>query len=379
MSESNQVHRNSVIIIPSLNPDKNLLSYIDSLIKSGFEKIILVDDGSADQYKYIFEAARSRQECEVLVHMVNMGKGRALKDAMNVYCQKYAGCFLGVITVDSDGQHLREDVIKLDEALRRCPEALALGVRDFDHPFVPFKSRFGNKLTRHVLRIFIGRANAVINAADTGTEAAGMTGISDTQTGLRAIPNACVYRYLTLAGERFEYETNMLIDALRMRTPIQEVKIQTVYLNENKETHFRPVADSAAIYGMIFFTFFKYTFSSVSSFLIDYSVYGIVIFLLGGMQMAPKIWLAAFAARSLSSVYNYVMNMAVVFQNTREKKKTLAKYYTLCILQACSSALLIWMLCSQCMISEMAAKLAVDTILFLVSYQIQKNWVFAKE
>ena len=110
--------RNSVLIIPSLNPDESLITYVRELIADGFTKIILVNDGSGPQSRPTFDTIGSWPECDLLVHTVNMGKGRSLKDAFNYYCQKYADHYAGVITVDADGQHTREDVIRLDESLR---------------------------------------------------------------------------------------------------------------------------------------------------------------------------------------------------------------------------------------------------------------------
>ena len=363
--------RNSALIIPSLNPDDKLLPYMKRLIANGFKKIILVDDGSSEEYQAVFEAAAALPECDLLVHTVNMGKGRALKDAFNFYCQKYAGKYLGVITVDADGQHTVEDVVRLDASLKQSPEALVLGVRDFDDPSVPFKSRFGNKMTKYVMQMLIGSARRE-DPQDHG----GSGRISDTQTGMRAIPDYCITEYLTLPGERFEYETNMLIQALHTHTPIREVGIRTVYIDENSGTHFRPLEDSFAIYRLIFSTFLKYMLASLSAFLIDYSIFGMFILVTGLLPVGVRIWCATAAARIVSSFYNYMMNRTVVFQAESNMKLTMAKYYTLCIIQCCCSAGLVWLLCSRTGCPEMSAKLLVDGLLFLAGYQIQKNWVF---
>ncbi len=363
--------RNSVLIIPSLNPDERLISYIKDLIAKGFSKIILIDDGSSPTSRDIFQAADALPECDLLVHTVNMGKGRSLKDAFNYYCQNYSKDYLGIITADSDGQHLSEDIIRLDTALSKTPDTLILGCRDFDKPSVPLKSSFGNKMTRQALRLLIGSARQPEPGKRTKA-------ISDTQTGLRAIPNSLIKNYLTLAGEHFEYETNMLIEALHTNTAIKEITIQTVYINENSETHFRPLADSFAIYKQIFSTFLKYTFASLSSFFIDYSIYSLLILLLGFLPLAPKIWTASVCARIFSSLYNYGMNMSIVFKNNTNKRMTLAKYYTLCILQLCCSSLFVWLVCAKTHLSEITVKLFVDSFLFIASFYIQKNWVFQK-
>lgn len=363
--------RNSVLIIPSLNPDEHLITYVKELAANGFSDMILVDDGSSPGSQAVFETLRAMPECDLFVHTVNMGKGRSLKDAFNYYCQKYAGRYHGVITADSDGQHTVADIIRLDDALLESPEALILGVRDFDHPSVPFKSRFGNKITKYVLGLFIGRMR------QSGGQRRIV--ISDTQTGLRAIPNALITDYLTLAGERFEYETNMLIEAQHMQTPVKEVQIQTVYINDNSETHFRPLADSFAIYRLIFSAFLKYTFSSLTAFLIDYSLYAMFVYFLGFLALGPKIFLASAAARAVSSLYNYTVNRSLVFSGGGGHKKTLGKYYTLCILQLCCSALLVWTICRYLYLSEVTVKLFVDMFLFVISYYLQKNWVFREK
>lgn len=364
--------RNSVLVIPSLNPDERLVSYVKGLISYQFSKIILVDDGSDPKAKEIFAALHSLPECDLLVHSVNMGKGRSLKDAFNYYLQKYSQDYTGVITVDADGQHTLEDVIRLDAALPQHSDELILGVRDFDAPSVPWKSKWGNKMTKYVLRLLIGGAQK--KGDNQRTKA-----ISDTQTGMRAVPNKLISSYLTLEGERFEYETNMLIEALHAHTPIQEICIQTVYIDDNRETHFRPLADSIAIYRQIFATFFKYMLASLSSFLVDYSIYSLLILALGMLPLAVRIWIATAAARILSSLYNYYINRSVVFKNDTNCKKTLERYYALCIIQLCSSAQLVWLICRSTHASEMPVKLLVDSLLFVASYYFQKNWVFRKE
>ena len=44
----------SILVIPALNPPAHLLEYVDQLIASGAEHLVLVDDGSASEYKPIF-------------------------------------------------------------------------------------------------------------------------------------------------------------------------------------------------------------------------------------------------------------------------------------------------------------------------------------
>lgn len=349
--------RNSVLIIPSLNPDEKLIDYVDALLSEGFERIILVDDGSREDLKPIFTTLE-RRGCDLLVHARNMGKGRALKDALNHYLNRYANECLGVITADSDGQHLVKDVIRLDDAMGEGGDALLLGVRDFDDPSVPFKSRNGNKITRAVMKLLIGGS------------------ISDTQTGLRGIPNRLCYEYLTLEGERFEYETTMLIETLKKEIPIREIVIDTVYINDNRETHFNPIRDSIAIYRLILSTFMKYAFSSIASFLVDYGLFCLLVALLAGVPQARRIWIGTVVARVLSSLFNYAVNRSVVFKSEGSVRRTMMRYYGLVVAQMCCSAALVLLATKALGWPETGVKPIVDVLLFLVSFQIQRRFVF---
>ena len=72
-----------VPIIPSLDPDNKLILLVNNLIKSGYKKIIIVDDGTKD--KTIFNKLKEYKECIILTHEENKGKGEALKTAFNYY------------------------------------------------------------------------------------------------------------------------------------------------------------------------------------------------------------------------------------------------------------------------------------------------------
>lgn len=350
-----------VIIIPSLNPNIYLVDYIKKLIENGFSKIIVINDGSNIDTKPIFDTIASFKECDVLCHAVNMGKGRALKDAFNYYCNQYYSDYSGVITVDADGQHEIDDVVKIDMALGVYSDSLTLGVRNFDDPCVPFKSRFGNKMTMIIIKYLLGGD------------------IHDTQTGLRGIPNSLIKTYLTLYGERYEYETSMLIEALHQHTPIHEIVIQTIYIEGNKETHFKPVTDSFSIYRLIFSTFFKYILSSLSCFVIDYALFCVLILILSGIELVERVWISTIVSRIISSFCNYLANRNYVFHNRDKHQITVIKYYILCIFQMCCSATLVWLASEKLKIAETLIKLIVDMLLFLLSFQFQKRWVFKED
>lgn len=350
--------RQSIIIIPSLDPDESLINFVDNLKKEGFLKIILVNDGSHPSKSQIFSSLRDNASCDLLIHAKNMGKGRALKNAFNHYLVHYAQNHNGVITVDADGQHSIEDIIKVDDVLSQDPSSLILGCRDFDNDSVPWKSSFGNKLTRIIMKYLIGLS------------------VTDTQTGLRGIPNSLLANYLDLFGERFEYETSMLIDATQRHTSIQEITIQTIYLDDNRATHFHPLLDSVRIYRLLFSMFLRYTAASLSSFVLDYGLFCLMIFLLSRQSATIRIWTATVIARLISSFYNFLVNKTAVFRSKANLFRTMLRYYILCAGIMISSASLVSVLYDLTNWKEAFIKLIIDTLLFFVSYKLQQNWIF---
>ena len=343
---------NTIIIIPALNPDEKLISYV---IQAGEKQILIIDDGSSDDCRFIFDFLEEKEECIVLRHAINMGKGRALKDAFNYCLTNLSQTASGVITVDSDGQHSVEDVLRMKEALTEYTDSLILGARNFSQENVPPKSAFGNKMTRVVIRLLYGG------------------NIADTQTGLRAMSYQVLPAFLTLFGERFEYETGMLIEALQKKIPIKEIEIKTIYYAENKGTHFRPVSDSWKIYKLIFGTFFKYAFSSFSSSIIDLGSFQLFSYLLKGTNLSVQVWMATILARIISSLYNYCVNRNIVFKQDCKGNNTFLKYYILCVCQMCTSAALVYLFVRVIGLPRLFIKVIVDMLLFFVSFRIQKN------
>lgn len=216
----------TTILIPAYEPDERLLNLIGQLKKMPDTRIVIVDDGSGEAYRPIFDAARAAG-CIVLRHEVNRGKGRALKTGFRYLLD--AGERGPVVCADSDGQHLPADIGRVAAAVREQGCSLVLGSRRFTGK-VPLRSRFGNAVTRFVF------------AFTTGTK------IYDTQTGLRGYSSGMLEWLCSVPGERFEYEMNLLLGAKRKGCTLAEVFIDTVYLDDNKSSHFRPLADSARIY-----------------------------------------------------------------------------------------------------------------------------------
>lgn len=353
------------VVLPSLDPDEKLAAVVDGLLEYGFTDIILVNDGSKpENLHYFYELDQQHPEISLLHHPKNLGKGAALKNAFRFFLENRPNG-TGVVTVDGDNQHHPADT-------RACclhmleSGHVTLGCRDFTLDHVPARSRFGNQTTSAIFKIFVGLT------------------ISDTQTGLRAFPRKVLDAMVNVSGDRFEYETNMLLAFKEQGIPFDEVKIRTVYIEENKSSHFRVFRDSWRIYKLILAHFFRYTLSSIVCFVVDAgAVYILNLLLKNTLAGAVLTTACEGIARLLSSLLNFYMNKKLVFQSNVNTGKAMLRYYCLAIPQA-----LVQILLTQGVYILFAIRddqsgvrtvihVLVMCILFLLSYTIQQRWVFA--
>ncbi|MCC5890646.1 MAG: bifunctional glycosyltransferase family 2/GtrA family protein [Alkalibacterium sp.] len=351
--------KNCIIVIPVLNPDKSFYPYVEKLHKERFRSILIVNDGSEEELEYIFNRCKHLEGVKVLKHAVNLGKGRALKSAFNyILNNEHLREAEGVITVDADGQHKLEDVMTLCGRLSESERKLVLGVRSFEEKHVPRKNMLGNTITRKVFKLLYG------------------TSLQDTQTGLRGLSMDILQYYIDLEGERFNYETNMLIETVSKRFDIEEVPIETVYIDDNNSSHFNKVKDSFEIYLLLFKNFFKFISVSFISFIIDISLFQLFLFILRFTFSRRQIVAATLLARAGSSLFNYTMNRSFVFESGKKWNKTIVGYYTLVVAEALLSGFSVYLLYQLTGIRQVVIKVFVDLIIFLISYRVQKLIVF---
>jgi glycosyltransferase involved in cell wall biosynthesis len=215
-----------IVVAPVYQPGHHLIRFVTELREAApHVGVVVVDDGSGPAYAGVLEAAEGAG-CAVLRHPANRGKGAALKTGL----RHVAGSDPGrhVVTADADGQHSVGDVLRVADHVRLTGR-IVLGVRRFSGA-VPLRSRFGNTLTRLLFRAATGRP------------------VQDTQTGLRAYPDRLLDWLLSVPGERFEYEMNVLLRAARAGHPIEELAIATTYLDDPGSSHFGSLTDSARVY-----------------------------------------------------------------------------------------------------------------------------------
>lgn len=340
-----------IALIPAYEPDQSFLELLRQLRTAGLEPVV-VDDGSGDGCRSLF--ARAARTAVVLTHETNGGKGRALKTGLS-YIRDHFPSDAVVVTLDADGQHRAEDAVRCAEAAQRTPDRLVLGCRSF-RAGVPLRSRFGNGVTRAVYR------------ASTGTP------VRDTQTGLRAFSVSLIPFLLTIEGERYEYEMNVLLACSRRRIPFEEVEIATIYQDGNAGSHFHTFRDSYLIYKEIL----KFAGSSFTCFLLDYGLYSLLVLLTapwGGVSVP----FSNVAARTVSAGVNFTLNKRLVFRSRDSVVRTSAQYFLLAACILCGNTLFLNWLVNGLGADKFAAKLVTEFTFFTISWFFQKFFIFRRQ
>ncbi|MFA6675456.1 MAG: glycosyltransferase [Bacilli bacterium] len=222
------LHEDVIILIPSYEPEENIVFLTKQLSEEGYP-LLVVNDGSSKIYDPIFDKVKNY--AEVISYDKNKGKGYALKNGINHIRKNYPNVNY-VITADGDGQHSIKDIEKVYNKLTETNE-LVFGVRHFDRD-VPFKSRFGNSFSKFTRSL-------------TTKEY-----IPDDQCGLRGFSRKYFRKLLKISGQKYDYEMNVLMLFQLRHYPINYLDIETIYLNQNKSSHFAPFKDTARIQASIF-------------------------------------------------------------------------------------------------------------------------------
>ena len=319
-------------LIPAYKPNENLIYFVQSLEKRGIE-VVVVDDGSGEEYLPLFSQLGKNSNARIIRFYINQGKGAALKEGLS-YLNNIEGDFT-VITLDADGQHS------------------LLGSREQSKDS-PLRSRIGNYITKKVF------------CFSTGVD------IEDTQTGMRAFRKKFIPKLLEIEGERYEYEMNMLLEFAKEGIKMKEYPIETIYINDNEESHFDTVKDSIRIYSQMI----KFCTSSRLSFGIDFVIYSISLIMSGSILFSNAF------ARIISLHFNFFINKKFVFEEGKSGKTSSREYFSYLGLAAfifVMNTLILRGIVETFYINAIIAKILTEVILFTLSYLVQKKLVFSRE
>ncbi len=342
---ADQTLQQAGVLIPARRMEPGLIPLLTALCQAGFGAVIVVNDGMNPGERQTLDAFVANCPVHALHHAVNLGKGRALKTGFN-YVSSHSLGIRVLLTADADGQHAVEDIVRIALVALQQPGAVVLGCRSFGQE-VPLRSRAGNQLTRLIFYLFSGR------------------GVRDTQTGLRAFPLQILPLLLPLEGERYEYEMSVLAHLSRRPVPFVEVPIQTIYLDGNRSSCFDPVRDSMRIY----FVLARFYASSLVSAALDLVVFSITFWITRNI-------LVSVVTGRMSSLLNFALNRSLVFRSQNSIPTALGRYYILAAVLAAISYGAICELSTWLGWNMIAIKILVETALSLVSFSVQRTFVF---
>lgn len=337
----------NAILIPAYKPDDKLVALTDQLLTHDDLKLVVVDDGSGEAFRPVFEALDKR--VTLISYPDNKGKGGALKTGIRYIMDHMPECER-LVTADADGQHRYADIRKVLDKSEEMPGALVLGSRAFDGD-VPLRSRFGNAMTRQVFAIASG------------------VKVRDTQTGLRGFDRDGMRLFVDVPGDRYEYEINMLLTAARAEMPIYEVTIETVYLNDNESSHFNPLKDSLRIYACIL----KFACSSLICFGIDYVLFQLL------RTFIPLTWVSNLLARIVSASVNFMLNKKLVFKGNEKTLPAVLKYAALAVFIYLIDTAILALLYEKLGWSRYVVKIISGVLGYLISFPVQGRIVYRKQ
>lgn len=333
------------VLIPAYEPTDKMLNLILELKAKTNYKILIVDDGSGNRYRELFNKAEA-YGCTVLHYSKNKGKGHALKTGFAYLHSSFEPD--SVVCADSDGQHSVADIIKLAEAIDINKMEMVLGIRKFEGK-VPFKSRLGNSVTALIFKLATGLS------------------INDTQTGLRGYPYKLMPWLCSIEGKGFEYELNLLLKGKSSNISIKQLPIATIYENNNKSTHFRPIRDSINVLMPIF----KFCSSSIISGVLDFILLFVFQWLTGSLFWGVVL------ARVISSLFNYSINRILVFKTKNiPNMQSASRYFGLVFVIMILNYCLLSFMTNTIGINNILSKLFTEVTLFIMSYIVQKFFVF---
>lgn len=273
----------STVVIPAYQPDCQLTELAKQLCENGFS-VLIVNDGSSSECNGIF--AQCEDYAKVIHSSSNQGKGAALKKGFSAAVEFFPR-EESIITADADGQHRVEDIIRVREKLEEGRD-FVLTVRYLQGK-IPFRSKFGNDLSRIVYTVMNGHY------------------FDDNQSGLRGFNKKHIEWLLKVKGDKYDYEMNMLCFADKQGIKITTIPIKAIYIDGNKSSHFNPVKDTLRIY--------KRLFSSVWPSLVGVALWEALTILISVFTNINTARIAVPASVLISVFVSVLLQRFVVFRN----------------------------------------------------------------
>jgi len=193
-------------VIPAHNEQKHIGMVIKE-IKKYIYNVVVIDDGSKDK---TFKIAK-KSKAIVLRHLVNLGKGAALKTGCDYALRNKADI---IIAIDADAQHDPKEIPRFLEKIKNYDIVLTYRKVNKNMPAI---LRFGNWFINKTISFLYGIK------------------IKDSQCGYRAF-TAEAYKRLRWKASDYSMESEMLAKVGRYKLSYCEIPIETIYSDKYKGT-----------------------------------------------------------------------------------------------------------------------------------------------
>lgn len=214
---------NICVLIPSFNEEKTIGWLVRSVLELGYHAVVM-DDGSRDNTAQVARA----HGAEVFVNDRNLGKGATLRKGFEILKERD---YDALVIMDADGQHLPKDIAQFVKLYQEKKPGVIVGNRMSRAKGMPLVRWLTNRVMSYFLSKKCGQA------------------VPDSQCGFRLIDRA-VLKKLSLHTEKFEIESEILMEASKHGFTILSVPITTVYEGQHSDIH--PVKDTVRFFKFIF-------------------------------------------------------------------------------------------------------------------------------
>jgi glycosyltransferase involved in cell wall biosynthesis len=194
------------IVVPIYNEEASLKMFIPELIKFTEDnhcKLILVNDGSTDNSDSILRSLNQTSGFKYIKHKMNKGYGAALKAGIEQTETEY------VVTVDADGQHILQDVLKLREKIINADADLVIGSRVETKGNGSIK-KLGKFIIRNLAKILIQNK------------------INDLNAGMKMMRTNLAKKYIKICPDTFAFSDVITLVFISEKNVVLEEPIQVI-------------------------------------------------------------------------------------------------------------------------------------------------------
>lgn len=195
------------LVIPAYNEATAIGDVLKSLpkkIKDYDVLTVVINDGSTDETAQVVANFKS---VTLINHILNSGAGAATRTGINYV--KSQGCST-VITLDADGQHHIEDVLKIAEHSIDSTSDLIIGSRLIATQGMPWYKVVGNKGLSFITFLIFG------------------VFVTDSQSGLKAL-NQNALDKIKFHINDYAFCSEIIWQAHKNKLKIEEIPIKAIY------------------------------------------------------------------------------------------------------------------------------------------------------